>query len=80
MVAVRAPVACVPEVALLPDQPPEAVQELALLTDQLKVEGLPLATVVGVAVKEMAGAGVAAFTVTVTERVTVPPLPLQLKV
>jgi hypothetical protein len=40
-----------------PDQPPDAAQVVALVADQLKVELLPLATVLGFADKLMVGAG-----------------------
>ena len=40
---------CEPLTALLPDHPPEAVQEVALVDDQVKVELPPLATVLGLA-------------------------------
>jgi hypothetical protein len=51
----RAPVAFEPLVAWLPDQAPEAVHEVALLDDQLKVEPLPLATLVGLALIDTLG-------------------------
>jgi hypothetical protein len=54
---VRAPIDCDPLIALVPDQPPDAVQDVALLADQLKVELLPLATVLGLADKLTVGAG-----------------------
>jgi hypothetical protein len=47
--ALSAPVDCEPLTALLPDHPPEAVQEVALVDDQVKVELPPLATVLGLA-------------------------------
>ncbi len=55
--AVSAPVACEPLIALVPDQAPEAVQAVALVADQLNMEPLPLATVAGLADKLTAGAG-----------------------
>lgn len=54
---VRAPVDCEPLVPLLPDQPPDAVQELALADDQVKVDPLPLVTVLGLALILTDGAG-----------------------
>ena len=75
MLAVSAPLDCEPLIALLPDQPPEAVQEVALVDDQLNVDALPLATVLGLAVKLTVGAG--AFTETVADCVVLPPLPVQ---
>jgi hypothetical protein len=72
------PVLCEPLVALLPDHAPEAVQEVALADDQLKVEPLPRATVLGLAVKLTVGAG--AVTDTVADCVALPPLPVQVSV
>jgi len=40
-----------------PDQPPDAVQEVALVEDQVSVELPPLFTVLGLAVKVTVGAG-----------------------
>jgi hypothetical protein len=68
----------VPLAALFPLQAPEAVHEVALVEDQVKVEPLPLATLVGFALIETVGAGVAA-TVTVADWLAVPPAPVQLK-
>jgi hypothetical protein len=75
---VMSPVLCEPLVALLPDHAPEAVQEVALADDQLKVEPLPRATVLGLAVKLTVGAG--AVTDTVADCVALPPLPVQVSV
>ena len=52
-----APVDCEPLTASVPDQAPEAVHEVALVDDQLKVELVPLATVLGLAVRVTVGAG-----------------------
>jgi hypothetical protein len=61
---------------MLPDQPPEAAQEVALVEDQLNVEALPLVTVLGLAVKVTVGAG--ALTETVADDcVELPPEPVQ---
>ncbi len=69
------PVLCVPLVALLPPQPPEAAQEVALVELQVSVELPPLATEVGFAVSVTVGAGT---TVTVAvATLLVPPVPLQ---
>lgn len=51
------PVELEPLVALVPDQAPEAVQEVALVEDQVKVEVPPLATLVGLALIVTVGAG-----------------------
>ncbi len=56
---------CVPLTASVPDQPPLAVQEVALVLDQVRVELLPEAIVVGLAVSVAVGAGGAAVTVMV---------------
>jgi hypothetical protein len=61
--AVRSAVAWEPLVAMLPLQPPEATQEVALLEDQVSVEALPLLTVVGLALRVTEGAGVVTVTV-----------------
>lgn len=70
----RAPVDWVPPDDLLPDQPPEAVQAVALVEDQVKVAAVPLVTVLGLAEKLTVGAGV--VTVTVADWVALPPLPV----
>jgi len=72
---VSAPVDWEPLTALLPDQAPEAVQEVALAADQVNVELPPLATVLGLAAKVTVGAG--EVTDTVDDCVALPPLPVQ---
>ena len=62
--ALSAPVPAVPLVGSLPDQPPDAVQVLALLEDQLNVADPPLLTVAGLTLRLTAGAGVETLTVT----------------
>jgi hypothetical protein len=64
---------------LLPDQPPEAAQAVALLETQLTVELPPLATVLGLALMLTVALG-AALTVTVADWAALPPLPVQLSV
>ena len=71
----RAPVDCEPLEALVPDQAPEAVQAVALLADQAKVELLPLAIVLGLADNATVGAG--GVTDTVFDCVALPPAPVQ---
>ena len=73
--AFRAPVDCEPLVALAPDQAPEAVQAVALLADQDKTALLPLAIVLGLAVKLTVGADV--LTETIAVCVALPPVPVQ---
>ena len=55
--AVRLPVDCDPEVDLVPDQAPEAVQEVTLVEDHVRVEAVPDVIEVGLAVREMVGTG-----------------------
>lgn len=76
--ALRAPVDCDPLVDLLPDHAPEAVHAEAFAVDQLKVDALPLATVLGVALilTLTSGAGV---TVTMADWAAVPPGPAHVK-
>ena len=69
---------CDPLVASLPLQPPEALQDVAFLDDQDSVELLPLATVLGLAVKLTVGAG--EVTVTVADCAALPPAPVQVSV
>jgi hypothetical protein len=77
-VAVSAPVVWEPLIAFVPDQAPEAVQEVAFVADQVKAELLPLTTELGLAFKLTVGAGV--FTDTVADCVALPPSPVQVKV
>lgn len=70
-----APVDCEPLAALLPDQAPDAVHEVALVADQVRVELPPLATVLGLAAKVTVGVG--EVTVTVADCDAFPPLPVQ---
>jgi len=74
--AVSEPVDCEPLMGLLPDQAPEAVHEVALVDDQLKVELPPLATVLGLALRTTVAVGVG-LTVTVVDCAAVPPVLLQ---
>jgi SpoU rRNA methylase family enzyme len=64
-------------VALEPVQPPEAVQEVAFVVDQLRVELLPLTMELGLAARLTVGAGVGEVTETVAAWVALPPLPVQ---
>lgn len=57
MLAVSAPVDWLPLVALLPLQPPEAVQLVALLEFQARVDDPPSLTAVGFALSVTDGAG-----------------------
>jgi hypothetical protein len=74
-VDVSGPVLCVPLVALVPLQLPDAVQEVAFVELQVRVDAPPLATEAGFAVNVTVGAGT---TVTVAvETLLVPPAPVQ---
>jgi hypothetical protein len=64
---------------LLPVQPLEAVQAVALLETQLNVELPPLAMVLGLALMLTVALGVL-LTVTVADCAALPPLPVQLSV
>jgi hypothetical protein len=75
--ALSTPVDCDPLVASLPDQPPEAVQAVAWVLDQVSVVLLPLAIVLGLAASETVGAGVGVVTETVAACEALPPAPLQ---
>jgi len=70
---------CEPLVALLPDQAPDAVHEVALVEDQLSVEEAPLAIVLGLALICTVAVG-CAVTVTVADCEAVPPVPVQARV
>jgi hypothetical protein len=74
----KGPVDAEPLAALAPDQAPEAVHEVALVADQLKVELLPLITELGLELRLTVGAG--DFTETVADCVALPPAPVQVKV
>ena len=76
VVALSAPVDWLPEVALVPVQPPEAVQDVALVDDHVSIELLPAFTAVGFAASVTVGAGGAPATVTVTLCCAVPPPPV----
>lgn len=76
---VRSPVDCVPLVALLPLQPPEALQLDAFEATQASAEDSPLLMLVGCAVKVSVGATTGnASATTVTDLLVVPPVPVQL--
>jgi len=76
---VMAPVDCVPCMALDPDQAPAAVQAVALLDDQLRVEALPGETVLGAALMATPVGG--SVTETVADWLALlPPNPAQVRV
>jgi hypothetical protein len=78
VVAVSAPVDWVPLAACEPLQPPLALQLLALLALQARVDAAPLLMLAGLAVSVTVGAG--GITVTVALSCAVPPAPVQLNV
>jgi hypothetical protein len=75
---VSAPVDWVPLTALLPDQAPEAVQELALADDQVSVALPPLEIALGPTLKLTVGVG--ALTETVADCIARPPFPAQVRI
>ena len=68
---------CEPLVALLPVQPPEAVQEVALVETRTG-SNAAAATVLGLALKVTVGAG--EVTETVADCAALPPVPVQVSV
>ena len=79
MLALSAPLDCEPLIALLPDQPPEAVHDVALVEAHLSVDAPPLATVLGLALKPTVAVG-CVLTDTVADCIALPPAPVQLSV
>lgn len=76
------PLDWLPEVDLVPDQAPEAVQEVALVDDQVNTDVVPVLTVDGLALMETVGAGGgggAPTTVTPVVCETLPPAPVHVK-
>ncbi len=67
-----------PLVASVPVQPPEAVQEVALVELHVRVALLPETTLVGLTLKLTVGAGV--VTVTLADAEPLPPVPVQVSV
>jgi hypothetical protein len=70
-----APVDCEPLSPLEPLQPPDALQEVALLLDQVSEEEAPEFTVLGLALRVTIGATLE--TVTVADCIADPPAPVQ---
>ena len=75
MLAVSGPVDTLPLTASVPDQPPDAVQEVALVVVQVSMAALPLAMVLGLAVSATVGTGCVTDTVAACE--ALPPAPVQ---
>jgi hypothetical protein len=57
LVLFNGPVDWLPEVGLLPDQPPDAMHDVAFVDDQVSVEDEPLTTLVGFAESDTVGSG-----------------------
>ena len=78
---------CVPLIAFVPLQPPEAAQDVAFVDVQLSVDAPPLATEVGLPVSVTVGfgggggggGGGTAATVTAAVALLVPPAPVQVR-
>jgi hypothetical protein len=68
----------VPLVAFVPLQPPEAVQDVALVELQVNVEDPPLVVVVGLAVSMAVGTGLVVTVTVAPAGVLVPPAPVQI--
>jgi hypothetical protein len=77
VVAVSGALDSVPDTALLPDQPPEAVQDVAFAADHVNVVEKLAVRAVGSADNVTVGGPI---TVAVAEALAEPPLPLQLNV
>lgn len=77
VVAVSGDEVSLPDVALMPSQPPEAEQLVALVELHVSSVEVPAASVVGLALKETVGAGT---TVTVTDWLALPPGPVHVSV
>jgi hypothetical protein len=70
--------ACEPEVAFVPDHPPEAVHEPALVDDQVSIDDAPEAMLAGDAERDTAGTSV--VMVTSTLAAATPPMPMQVRI
>ena len=75
VVTERVAVALEPPVGLVPLHPPDATQAVALVDDQASTDAAPLLTVLGLAERVRAGAGL--VTDTVADCVALPPEPVQ---
>jgi hypothetical protein len=78
VLAFRPPVDCEPLIARFPLQPPLAVQEVAFVADQIRVDALPAVMDEGLARRVTVGAASDAVTVAVCA--AVPPGPVQVSV
>jgi hypothetical protein len=73
----KVPVLWLPPVAFAPLQPPDAVQDVALVELQVSVEDPPLAIVVGFAVRIAVGTGLVVIVTAAAKAALVPPEPVQ---
>jgi hypothetical protein len=80
VVAASGDVDWLPSTALAPLQPPEAVQLVAFVELQVKVDAAPLAMMAGLAVSATVGGGGGTPTETVTDWLEEPPAPVQVNV
>ena len=80
VVAASGDVDWLPSTAFVPLQPPEAVQLVAFVELQVKVDVAPLAMMVGLAVSATVGGGGGTPTDTVTDWLVEPPAPVQVNV
>jgi hypothetical protein len=79
VLALSAPLDWEPLIALVPDQPPVAVHDVAFFDDHVRFEAPPLATVLGLALKLTVAVG-RALTDTVADCTAFPPAPVQVSV
>jgi hypothetical protein len=70
--------ACEPELAFVPDHPPEAVQEPAPVDDHVSVDDPPAAMLAGDAETDTVGTGVATVTSALVD--AAPPIPVQVRI
>ena len=68
-----------PDAAFVPVQPPDAIQDVAFVDDQVNTDVPPLAIEDGLALKVRVGNG-GVVTLTIADFVVVPPAPVQAKV
>ncbi len=78
--ALKGPTDSDPEMALVPDHPPDAVHEVAPADDQVSVTGEPVTTDVALELNVTVGAPAEDVTATETVRLAEPPAPEQLNV
>ena len=69
-----------PDVASVPVQPPDAIQDVAFVDDHVNTDVAPLAIEDGLALKVRVGDGGGVVTLTIADFVVVPPAPVQVKV